>query len=119
MHQRQHSGQLYGQLQGAARHRPASQVDRQRRQPHAAEANQRGDHRRVPHYRRRVRQEELAVAVENAQAPGREHQQARAGKQNLHQPDGQLTLGAMESRRNRVNQVGRQQRAGGNQDRRA
>jgi hypothetical protein len=57
------------------------------------------------------------MAVENAEAPGGEHQQARAGKQNAHDADGELALGAVEAGRDGVDQPGRGQHAGQHQRR--
>ena len=39
------------------------------------------------------------MAVENAQAPGRQHQQAGAGKQNAYEPNGSVPFGPVEARR--------------------
>ena len=58
------------------------------------------------------------MAVENSEAPGREHQQPRAGEQDAHQPDSQLPLGAAEAGRDAVDQVRRREHSGQHQDRR-
>ncbi len=55
----------------------------------AAEHDQRRDHRGVPHHGRGVREQEAAVAVQHAEAPGRQHEQPGAGKQNAHELDRQ------------------------------
>ena len=54
--------------------------------------HQRRDHREVPQHRRGIRHEESAVAVENSQAPRRENEQARAGKENAREPHCELAL---------------------------
>ena len=77
-----------------------------------------GDHSRVPHHRSGVGEEELAVAVQNAQAPGRERQQPGAGKENLNDADGQFPLAALKPRSDGVDQERRGQHAKQNQNRR-
>jgi hypothetical protein len=63
----------------------------------AAEADEGGDHGRVPQHRRRIGHEEAAVAVEDAEAPGRENQQAGAREQDFDQTDAELPFLAGES----------------------
>ena len=60
---------------------------------------------------RGVGEEELPVAVQDAQAPGREHEQPGAREENPHEADGQLALLALESRRDGVDQHRRGQHA--------
>ena len=56
---------------------PHARIHRQRRQRRAAaKQQQRGDHRHVPHDAGRVRQQEPVMAVEHAQAPRGQHEQA-------------------------------------------
>ena len=80
--------------------------------------DQRRDHRGVPHHRRRVRQQKAPVTVQDAEAPGRQHQQAGAGKQNAHELNRQLALGAVESRRDQRRSTGRGEHADEHQQRR-
>ncbi len=44
------------------------------------------------------------MAIENAEAPGRDREETCAGEENAHQTDGQLELGPRESRRNNAGQ---------------
>ena len=53
---------------------------------------------RVPHHRRHVGEEEPAVAVEDAEAPGRQHEEADAGGDDPDEVDGELELGRRRSR---------------------
>ena len=76
-----------------------------------AESDHRRDHRDIPDDRRGVGEEELAVAIQNAQPPRGEHQQSGAGEENAHQPDGQFALGALEPGSDDPDQVRRQQDA--------
>ncbi len=82
----QRHGQLHQQLQGAAGDRAPGGGGGQRVALAAgrpgnrfgpALQHQRGDDGRVPQHRGDVGQEEAAVAVQHAQAPGRQHQDAR------------------------------------------
>ena len=65
----------------------------------------------VPHHWRGVRQEELAVAVQDPEAPGRQHEESGAGEEDPHQADGQFALGALEARRDEVDEERRRQDA--------
>src|SRR6202041_115858 len=60
----------------------------------------------VPDHWCSVGKEELAVAVQDAEAPCRNNQQRRSGKEDLHQADGELALLPMKARRNGVDQPG-------------
>ena len=90
----QRHGQLHQQLQGAAGDRAPGGGGGQRvalagraAREHVGPVlqHQRGDDGRVPQHRRDVGQEEAAVAVQHAQAPGRQHQDAGAGEHDAHQ----------------------------------
>ena len=70
------------------------------------------DHRDIPDNRRGVGEEEAMVAVEHAQTPGRQHQQPRAGEENANQANRQLTRLALETRRDRVDDIRRGQDPG-------
>ena len=52
-----------------------------------SEQHQRRDHRGVPHDRRGVRQQKAVMAVQHAQAPGRQHQQPGARKEDADEDD--------------------------------
>src|SRR5580698_8819548 len=64
-------------------------------------------HGHVPNDRSGVREKELVVTVQYAQAPGREHQQGSTGKESLNQFDGEQTLIPVESGREEIDQPGR------------
>ena len=85
----------------------ASRIASRSRSTPRAERQQRPDHGHVPDHRRGIREQESAMAVQNPQAPRRHHQQPDAGKQNAHDADGELALGARESGRDDVDQVRR------------
>ncbi len=65
----------------------------------AAEDDQRGNHRDVPHHRRQVRQEKAVITVQHAQTPRREDEQSGPRKQYADDRDGQIALVAGEPRR--------------------
>ena len=58
----------------------------------AAPHQQRGDHRRVPHHGRRIRQHELVVAVQHTEAPRGHDQHAGARKQDARERDREFAL---------------------------
>ena len=94
-----HRRQLHRKLQAAADDGGDGDHDRQ---PRLADMSTLPEHRRdhghVPDHRCGVGEEELAVAVQDAEAPCRNDQQRRSGKEDLHQADGEQTLFALEAR---------------------
>ena len=109
---RTHRRQLHDKLQRAADDRSQRQNLREARQRRLiAEDDERADHRGVPHDRRGVRQQEAAVAVEHAEAPRGEHEQAGAGKQDANEPNRQLALLALEPGRDDVDEERRREHA--------
>src|SRR5215471_4724428 len=82
---------LYRALQRAADYRSPRQHDSEVIEIAAsAEPPQGGNHRGVPHDRRRIRQEKAAMTVQDAETPGRQDQQSRTGKQDAHDVNGQF-----------------------------
>ncbi len=55
------------------------------------------------------------MAIQDAERPGREHQQSGAGEEDAHQSYGEFALGAGETRSNNPDQVRREQDADENQ----
>ena len=84
--QRPEHRELHRELEHAPRHHPPGE---ERGQPVLVDPRagneQDRDLRQVPHHRRGVGEEELPVAVEHPQAPGREHQQPRAREEDAGQ----------------------------------
>ena len=84
------SGQTHRELDGELERAPRDDAPRQPGgeavgvHPRAGQ-HQHRDLRQVPHHRRGVGEEELPVAVEDAQAPRREHQQPGAGEEDAGQ----------------------------------
>ena len=98
-------GKLHRKLQPAANDRTDCHQHREPRLRVPAPApQQRRNHGDVPDDGGSVGKQKLAMAVENSQAPCRQHQHRRAGKQNLHQPDGEYPFVAMEPRRNEIDE---------------
>ena len=73
--------------------------------------DERGDDRAVPEDGRRVRQEEAAVAVEDAEAEGREDEEAGSGEEDPDEPYRQLAPLAREAGREEVDEEGRREDA--------
>jgi hypothetical protein len=105
-------GRLQGELQEAPGHRAPREIHRQ---PFdavlIAEVDHRRDHRGVPGDRRRVGEEELAVAVEDAQAPRGRDEQSGAREENPHQMGGELAFRAGEARCDQRDHQGRGEHA--------
>ena len=98
----EHDRQLHGELQRRAENRSPCEDQREPRQRGArTERDERRDHRDVPHHAARVGQQESPMAVQDAEAPGRHGEQPRAGKQDADDPDREVALLAVESRRDR------------------
>ena len=76
--------------------------------PDPAERNHGGDHGRVPKHGSHVGHEETAMAVEDAEGPCGEHQHPGHGKENAHQPDGEVTGRPFVARREYRNDQWRQ-----------
>ena len=88
---RQHGRQLHGELQDAAEQRaPRGRDDERVEVEPRAERDERADDRRVPEHRREVRQEELAMAVQDSERPRRQHEHARHREQDPHDGDQEL-----------------------------
>ena len=81
---------LHGELQGAPHHRTPRQFDRQLVQVRMPIDQHGPDHRQIPYHGRGIGEEEFAMAVENAEAPGGAHQQSGAWEQDAHQGDDQF-----------------------------
>ena len=95
LHQAQHPRQLHAELQAAADYRSPRQQDRQPVQIHARAEPSTSvrDHGDVPDHRRRIGEEEAAVAVENR--PGTRPtitSSPTPGNRIAHQADGELAL---------------------------
>jgi len=105
-HQCQHGWELHAELQRAADDRAPGQIEGEAALVQIAIPDHGRDHGDVPDHGRGVGEEEFAVAVQDPQAPGREDQQARAGKQHAHQPDRELALLAGEAGGDREDEVG-------------
>ena len=87
----QHPGQLNAELQEAADERAPGRRHQQRVELDAAgESDERGDDRRVPQHGREVRQEELAMAVQDAERPGGQHEHARHREEDADDGDHEL-----------------------------
>jgi hypothetical protein len=69
------------------------------------------DDREVPHHRYRVREQEPPVAVQDPEAPGREHQQADSREEHPHQQHRQIAARPLEPRHQEVHQQRSQQDA--------
>ena len=109
----QHRRKLHGTLQRAPDDRSPGQDHRQARQRRlAAEHDERGDHRGVPHHRGGVREQKPAMAVEHAQAPRRQHQQPGARKQDAHELNRERALIAVEPGRDEIDEQRRGEHAG-------
>ncbi len=72
----------------------------------AALPDERRDHGDVPDHGGGVGEEKAAVAVEDAEAPGREHEQGRAGKEDADELDGKQARLALEAVGDDVHQRG-------------
>ena len=72
----------------------------------AALPDERRDHGGVPDHGGGVGEEKAAVAVEDAEAPGREHEQGRAGKEDADELDGKQARLALEAVGDDVHQRG-------------
>ena len=89
--QLQHQGELYAELETAAADCAPRRPDRDarliaRRAGMRAD-DERGDDGGAPHHRRGVAEEELLMAVQHADAEGRQHQERDARKEDAHQVD--------------------------------
>ena len=105
-------GPLDEHLQQAPRHTGPRRRDRQLGHAAArAKHEERADDREVPGHRRRVGEEELAVAVEDAETPGRQHQEPGARKEDADQGDGEFALVAREAGRDDRDEAGRSEHA--------
>ena len=87
-----HGGQLHGELRQATGEGAPGQ---RRGQPGPVRHPQPGGHQGadlgdVPHHGRHVGEEEASVAVEHAEAPGREHQHAHPREQDAGEAHGQV-----------------------------
>ena len=91
-------GHLQAELERRSDHRAPGQGDGERVLREAApEDHEGGDHRDVPEDGRHVGQEELVMAVQDAQAPGGEHEEPDPREQDAHDADGELADLALES----------------------
>ena len=103
----QHGWQLHQKLQPAANYRSPGDNDCQTGLTLMSALPEKcGDNSHVPDDRSSVRKQKLAMAVENAQAPGGENQKSCAGKKDLHQPDCQQALIAGETGGNDIDEPG-------------
>ncbi len=116
---RQDRRELDAELERTADHRRDTEIDRQFRKGTTRSEEPEGrNHRGVPHDGRRIRDEEPAVAVQDAETPGRNHQETGARKEDAHQRGRQRALGTAEAGRDHADEQRRQQHAGDDQHRR-
>ena len=113
-----HHGQLHRKLQRAARDgRPCDRLRERARVLCSARADERRNDDNIERDRRGVGEEELPVRVQDAQGPGRHHEQADGRKHDTHEENRQRTFFAEVSRRDEWNQHGRQHHSGHDQHR--
>ena len=109
---------LHSKLRGAADHgSPRNRLREQILLQVASEANEGSDHHQIPRHRSSVRDEESSVAVENAETPSRQGKKSGPREEDSNEGNGQLPFGALESRRDCVNQERRRQDSDQNQKR--
>ena len=112
LQQLQHQRKLHQHHAARAHHRSPSNNHGERKLRIArAESPERGDHRHVPDHWGGIGKKKSPMAVQNSQAPRRKDQEARARKKDAHNANGQLTLFAVKSGSNRVDQIRRGQNA--------
>lgn len=92
MNQTQDSWKLHAKLKRAAGYRtPRGDGSEPRQIDVIIKIEQRGDDCRIPGDRRRVGNEEAMMAVQNSQAPRREHEHAGAGEEDPDERDRQVS----------------------------
>ena len=103
----QHRRQLYRDLKQAACDRSPCGEDHNRvLSAPSSKVKHAGDHGNVPEDGGGIGDEKLAMTVENAKAPSRSDEQARARKQYAYKQDRKLSLFAPESGRDGLDQPG-------------
>src|SRR5262249_39014675 len=103
--ERQRRRHLHEKLQcGTRDRRPCEHLGQSAFALARSRPKQHPDHRQVPQHRREIRNSELAMAIENAEAPSAQHEDTRTWPEKAREVNRQLAFFARESLRDDGNE---------------